>query len=93
MKSKDGKRFGSVEAAKRIKISTERLRYWERRGIVDPAYIQCGTRRYRRFSLEDIKRAILVKALVDKEKYSLEGAIGILKGEKSSADWSKGVGI
>jgi DNA-binding transcriptional MerR regulator len=73
--------FGSVEAARRIGISTERLRYWERAGVVEPTYIQCGTRRFRRFSLQDIKRALFVKNLVDYEKYTLEGAIGKLTRE------------
>jgi len=93
MKSKNDSRYGSVEAAKRIRISIERLRYWERRGIVEPTYTQCGTRKYRRFSLEDIKRALFVKALVDYEKYSLEGAINKLTKEVSSADWPKSSGM
>ena len=74
----DGK-FGTIQAVKKIGISSERLRYWEAAGIVNPTYIQCGTRRYRRFSKEDIGRAFLVKKLVDHEKYSLEGAIRKLK--------------
>ena len=75
MKKNRGTRFGSVEAARRIGISTERLRYWERAGVVIPIYIQCGTRRFRRYSLQDIERAVFVKNLVDREKYTLEGAI------------------
>ena len=76
-KKHDG-RFGTIEAVKKIGISAERLRYWEMAGIVNPEYIQCGTRRYRRFSKEDIEKAFLIKRLVDNEKYSLEGAIGKL---------------
>ena len=78
--------FGSVEAARKIGISTERLRYWERRGIVKPTYIQAGTRKFRRFSLQDIKRAIFVRELVDHEKYTLEGAINKLIREMGCAD-------
>jgi hypothetical protein len=74
-------RFGSVEAAKRIGISTERLRYWERVGIVNPTYRKCGTRKFRRYSRDDIDRARYVKSLVDHEKYTLEGAIGKLSRE------------
>ena len=77
-KRHDG-RFGTIEAVKKVGISSERLRYWERVGIVNPEYIQCGMRRFRRFSQEDINRAILIKRLVDYEKYSLEGAIRKLK--------------
>ena len=72
-------RLGTIQAVKKIGVSPERLRYWEAAGIVNPTYIQCGTRRYRRFSKEDIDRAFLVKKLVDHERYSLEGAIRKLK--------------
>ena len=72
--------IGSVEAARRIGISTERLRYWERVGVVSPVYVQHGTRRFRRFTPEDIRRASFVRTLVDEEKYSLAGAIGRLAG-------------
>ena len=81
MKSNRDNRFGSVEAARKIGISTERLRYWERVGIVNPAYSQCGTRKFRRYSQEDINRARIVRALVEREKYTLEGAIGKLSRE------------
>ena len=77
-KKHDG-RFGTIEAVKKIGISSERLRYWQMAGIVNPEYIQCGTRRYRRFSKEDIEKAFLIKRLVDNEKYSLEGGIRKLK--------------
>jgi len=65
---------GTEEAIKRIGVSAERLRYWERKGIVKPEYVQCGTRKFRRFSQEDMNRAALIKKLVDGEKYTLEGA-------------------
>ena len=74
MKKMSYARFGTVETIKKIKISPERLRYWEKAGIVSPKYVNCGTRKFRRYSEEDINRAILVKMLVDDEKYSLEGA-------------------
>lgn len=74
MNRKGDKRFGTVEAIKKIGISAERLRYWERAGIATPEYVECGTRRFRRYSEEDIHRAILIKMLVDDEGYSLEGA-------------------
>jgi len=75
---KDGL-IGSFEAAKRIGISIERLRYWEHAGIVNPEYTCCGIRKYRRYSGEDISRAVLIKKLVDEEKYTLGGAITKLK--------------
>ncbi len=86
MKGKGDQKFGSVEASRKIGISTERLRYWERVGIVKPTYIPCGTRKFRRFSLQDINRAVFVRELVDHEKYTLEGAIGKLIREMGCAD-------
>jgi DNA-binding transcriptional MerR regulator len=74
-------KIGSAEAARRIGISTERLRYWERAGVVKPTYKQCGTRRFRRYSRDDINRARTVRDLVEREKYTLEGAIGRLSRE------------
>jgi len=79
VKNRNDNRFGTVETVKKIKISPERLLYWERLSIVAPRYVQCGTRKYRRYSQEDIRRAVLVKKFVDEEKYSLEGAIRKLK--------------
>ena len=69
------KKFGTAEVSQKIGISAERLRYWERLGIVKPRYVQCGIRKFRRYSQEDIHRATLVKSLVDCDKYTLEGAI------------------
>lgn len=75
MKISNDQRFGTAETVKRVGVSAERLRYWEWVGIVKPEHVQCGTRKFRRYNFEDIYRAILVKKLVDEEKYSLEGAI------------------
>ena len=86
MKSSRDNRIGSVEAAREIGISTERLRYWERVGIVHPTYSQCGTRKFRRYSNEDINRARVIRALVEREKYTLEGAIGKLSREMGDAN-------
>ena len=86
MKTTKNNKFGSVGATRKIGISTERLRYWERVGIVQPTYIQCGTRKFRRYSLQDIERAVFVRNLVDHEKYTLEGAIGKLRRKIEGAD-------
>ncbi|MBN1913201.1 MAG: MerR family transcriptional regulator [Candidatus Omnitrophica bacterium] len=68
-------RFGTVKALEKIGISSERLRYWERSGIVSPKYIKSGTRKFRRYSMKDIERAIFIKILVNDKGYSLQGAI------------------
>jgi len=82
MKPTKDDEFGTVEITQKIGISPERLRYWERLGIVTPRYVQCGTRKFRRYCQEDVHRAVLVKSLVEGEKYSLEGAIRKLAEEK-----------
>jgi DNA-binding transcriptional MerR regulator len=79
MKKSSDDRLGTVEATQNLDISPERLRYWERLGIVNPEHVQHGTRKFRRYSKEDIDRATLVKTLVDCERYTLEGAIKKLK--------------
>ena len=81
MKNRKDKGFGTVEVTQKIGVSSERLRYWERLGIVTPKHVQHGTRKFRRYSDEDIHRATLIKALVDCEKYTLEGAIKKLQEE------------
>ena len=82
MKNREKNTLGIVEVTQRIGISPERLRYWERLGIVKPKYVQCNTRKFRRYSQEDIHRAVLVKTLVDNEKHTLEGAIKRLDEER-----------
>lgn len=75
-KKKDGSdELGTIEAAKRIGISLERMYYWEKKGILEPSFKKFGIREFRRYSRVDIQRAILVKDLVDTEHYTLKGAI------------------
>ena len=81
MKGLNDRKFGTVEVTQKVGISAERLRYWEKVGVVSPEYIQRGTRRFRRYSEEDIHRVALIKSLVDCEKYTLEGAIKKLEEE------------
>jgi len=61
MKSTKDNKFGTVEFTLKIGISPERLRYWERLGIVRPKYVQCGVRKFRRYCQEDIHRASRVE--------------------------------
>lgn len=84
MKKIKDNRIGIVEVVKRIGISQERMRYWEIVGAVKPKYVQCGTRRFRRYSKEDIERAILIKKLIDEEKYTLEGAVRKIKSNEKN---------
>jgi len=40
MINRDGNRFGIKVVARKAGISLERLRYWERQGIVKPMYVR-----------------------------------------------------
>jgi DNA-binding transcriptional MerR regulator len=82
MKNPNEKKIGTVAMTYKVGISAERLRYWEKLGVVHPSHVRCGTRKFRRYSQGDIRRTTLVKFLVDGEKYSLEGAIRKLAQEK-----------
>jgi len=53
--------------------------YWEKKGILQPSFKKFGIRESRRYSRVDIQRAILIKDLVDKEHYTLKGAIGKIR--------------
>lgn len=75
MAKRNDNRFGTIEVVKKTGLSSERLRYWEKAGIVSPVYAQCGIRRFRRFSKKDIDRILIIKKLVDHDMYTLEGAI------------------
>jgi DNA-binding transcriptional MerR regulator len=70
---------GSFLIARSAGLSLERLRYWESLGIIQPSHIQCGRRRFKRYSRQDIERVRAIKKLVDEDKYSLGGAIAQLK--------------
>jgi len=85
MKNLTGNKFGTVEITQKVGISAERLRYWEKLGIVNPDYAQRGTRKFRRYSARDIQRAVLVKMLVDIERYTLAGALRKLEAEGGDA--------
>ena len=74
MANKNNGRFGTIEVAKRVGISIERLYYWERIGIVNPEMESFGIRQFRRYSREDIERAKRVKEMVDIEGYTLQAA-------------------
>ena len=82
MKKKENGRCGTLEVMKKLGVSPERLRYWEKLGIVKPKHTQCGTRKFRRYSQEDIHRGALIKTLVDTQKYTLKDAIKKLQEEE-----------
>jgi len=75
LSSQKEKLFGSVETAKMIGIEVHRLYGWERHGVVKPVLKYFCTRRFRRFSEEDVRRGRFVKRMVDEEGYTLITAV------------------
>ena len=67
------KNIGMTEATQRIGVSSERLRYWELKGIISPHYITRMSKKIRRYSQEDIELCIEIKRLIE-EGYTLQGA-------------------
>ncbi|MFH2137499.1 MAG: MerR family transcriptional regulator [Candidatus Omnitrophota bacterium] len=72
--------MGIIEAAKKIGIEMHRLYCWEQYGVVHPVTELCGSRRFRRYSQDDIERAKFVKFLVEEEGYMLKAAARKLNG-------------
>jgi DNA-binding transcriptional MerR regulator len=71
---------GTIEVARTLGISPERLYYWEQLGIVRPKHVNHGIRLFREYSKGDVERARFVKNLVDSEGYQLSRAIDRLQG-------------
>ena len=63
-----------TEAIKRIGVSSERLRYWELKGIITPLYFQNEGKRVRRYSMDDVEMATELRRLVEEEGFTLKGA-------------------
>ncbi len=68
------KSIGITEATRRIGVSAERLRYWEKKGVIVPEYVWNGGKRVRRYSKNDIDIARELKKLVEEGGYTLKGA-------------------
>lgn len=67
------KNIGITETTKKIGISPERLRYWETKGIISPAYERLGAKVSRRYSEQDIAIGLEIVVMLS-EGYTLEGA-------------------
>ncbi|MFQ6091847.1 MAG: MerR family transcriptional regulator [bacterium] len=63
----------SSDVTKRLGISHRQLYYWELKGIVRPRYVQMGSRRFKRYTREDLRKLRRMKDSLD-EGYTLEAA-------------------
>ena len=72
-----GTLFGSSAVAKRVGISLRQLYHWvDTLHVVQPQVLQHGQRRFRRFTLQDIRRISRTRELVD-DGYTLQAAVEI----------------
>ena len=63
----------SSDIIKRLGISLRQLYYWELKGIVQPRYVQMGSRKFKRYTNQDFLRLKRMKESLDKG-YTLEAA-------------------
>lgn len=63
----------SSDVIKRLGISLRQLYYWELKGIVQPRYVQMGSRKFKRYTNQDFLRLKRMKESLDKG-YTLEAA-------------------
>lgn len=86
MKNSNDEFYGSIDVAKRVGISLRQLYHWVNDfSIVQPDLSQHGSRKFRRFSLNDLKKISEVKRLRD-GGYTLASAIKIIKGEQRAVN-------
>lgn len=63
----------SSDIIRKLEISLRQLYYWELKGIVRPKHIQMGSRKFKRYTQEDLLRLKRMKESLDKG-YTLEAA-------------------
>lgn len=103
-KQTEEKLLSISQVAKTFGIHQDTLRNWEKKGYINPIRIQIGTRKDRRYSLEDLEKIIGNKSLVkelglnsdDDGKMNLTQlkqflwkSADILRGKIDSADYKK----
>lgn len=73
-----GNFLNSAEIIKEVGISLRQLYYWEMKGIIRPESVKIGTRKFKRYSEEDIDILKKIKEFLD-EGYTLKAAIQKVK--------------
>lgn len=79
--------FKIGEVCKLLKLQAHVLRYWEEQfEWLDPEKTRTGQRVYSR---KDVQLLFLIQQLLHTKRYTIEGAIKLLKGLKT--DWEEGI--
>ncbi len=73
----------SSEVRKQLNISTRQLYYWELKGIVQPRSVTRGSRKFKRFSTDDLEKLQKVKEYLD-QGYTLETAARRVSGTEQA---------
>jgi DNA-binding transcriptional MerR regulator len=72
------KSYGSTETAKRSGISLRQLYYWEALGLISPSQKRYGSRRFRQYREEDLRKLSLLKEFLEMG-FTLQRAIEKVK--------------
>ena len=85
MRPYDGGLYGSISTAREVGISLRQLYHWvDVQHVVQPQIHQHGTRQFRRFTAEDVRKLKQMRDLVT-GGYTLQAAAGIVKGLRKPA--------
>lgn len=75
----DARLYGSIEAAKEVGVSLRQLYYWvDILRVVQPQMRQSGLRRFRRFTVADLRTLKEMRTLVDCG-YTVQAALRMVK--------------
>jgi len=78
--------FNSITASKMIGISLKKLKSWEKFGLIKPRYINFGKKRRKYYTLEEIKWGIMVRQLIEEEKFPLNVVIEKITEARKKSD-------
>ncbi|WP_037065339.1 MerR family transcriptional regulator [Pseudonocardia acaciae] len=76
------------EAAELLGVATSTLRWWERRGLVDPVRHGSGQRRY---TWPELRRLAMIQMWQETGLMSLDDIAVLLAGQTANGDWRQTV--
>jgi len=70
----NGRSLTSTEVTRMLKISLRQLYYWELKGIIKPLTVVMGSRKFKRYTPDDMEILRKIKAFLD-EGYTLSRSV------------------